>query len=168
MPDTAQSMHKRPFSGSWPLGLPVIFSAILLACSFAVTIDAGDTPRTVNVAANRGWQDTGVSLKVGEEVTVNVTSGRWFEDPPGVWHDANGGPDPWICGDPECHEPMPLQPKYALIGRIGDRGIPFQIGEFYRFFPESTGRLFLRANYGDEDIPIHNPEGALEVTIEYN
>jgi hypothetical protein len=140
---------------------------MLAGCTLTFNIDLADPGRTLNVYAERGWQDTGVSLREGEELTLTATLGRWFEDPPGVWHDASGGPDPWICGDPDCHEPLPNDPKYALIGKIGEQGRPFLVGEFSRFFADRPGRLFLRANYGDEDIPIHNPKGSLEVSIEY-
>ena len=162
---------------NWPFAIPPrpsAFTCILLAstmlsgCTLSFTLDLAEPGRTLNVYADRGWQDTGVSLREGEEVTLKVTSGRWFEDPPGVWHDASGAPDPWICGDPDCHEPLPNAPKYALIARIGEEGSPFLVGDFSRFFANEAGRLYLRANYGDQDIPIHNPEGSVQVSIEYS
>jgi len=145
----------------------LLASTALAACTLTVRIDSREPDRTLSVFADRGWQDTGVSLAQGEEVTLTVTKGRWFEDPPGVWHNASGGPDPWICGDPDCHEPLPNDPKYSLIGKIGEQGLPFLVGEFSRFFADRPGRLLLRPNYGDEDIPIHNPEGSLEVSLMY-
>ena len=157
-----------PQSRHWPLTIPVFASTMLFGCSFSFTVDGGNQSRTVNIYADRGWQDTGVSLRAGEEVTLKVTAAKWFEDPPGVWHDATGGPRPWICGDPDCHEPLPMQPKYALIGKIGEHGAPFLVADFSRFFAESNGRLYLRANYGDQDIPIHNPEGSAQVDIIYD
>jgi hypothetical protein len=142
-------------------------SALVASCSFSLSVDWDDGSRKTTIYADRGWQDTGVSVRAGDELTVEVTSAKWFEDPPGVWHDAAGGPDPWICGDPDCHEPLPMEPKYALIGKIGEGGAPFLVSDFSRFFAESSGRLFLRANYGDEDIPIHKPTGSVQVTIRY-
>ena len=149
------------------LPLFLLFSMIVAGCTFSISVGLDGPGRTLTVFADQGWMDTGVSLREGEEVTINVTSGRWFEDPPGVWHDAAGGPDPWICGDPDCHEPLPNDPKYALIAKIGEEALPFLVGEFSRFYADRPGRLFLRANYGDEDIPVFKPEGSLEVTIEY-
>ena len=145
----------------------LLLPAMLTGCTLSFSLDLSPAARTVTIHADRGWQDTGVSLARGEEVTVEMVSGRWFEDPPGVWHDASGGPDPWVCGEPDCHEPLPNHPKYALIGRIGEDGRPFLVADFSRFFAEEAGRLFLRANYGDQDIPIHNPKGSLEVSIKY-
>ena len=164
----ARSFQRRPQARYWFIAILVFASAILSGCTFSLTVDAGSKARTVNVYADRGWQDTGVSIRAGEEITLEVTAAKWFEDPPGAWHNATGGPDPWICGDPDCHEPLPMQPKYALIGRIGEHGAPFLVGDFSRFFAETSGRLFLRANYGDEDIPIHSPKGSAEVNITYN
>ena len=157
------------FPRTTPILAALLLASIMLAgCTLTFNIDLGEPARTLSVHADRGWQDTGVSLREGEEVTLTVTSGRWFEDPPGVWHDASGGPDLWVCGDPDCHEPLPNHPKYALIGKIGEQGSSFLVGEFSRFFAERPGRLFLRGNYGDEDIPVHNPTGSIEVSIEYS
>lgn len=148
--------------------ISLLTSTTLLGCSLSLDVQIDGGGRTLNVYADRGWQDTGVSLAEGEEVVVTAISGQWFEDPPGVWHDASGGPDPWICGESECHEPLPDVPKYALLARIGDDGRPFLVGEFSRFFAEEAGRLFLRANYGDRDIPIHRPQGTVKVRIDYD
>ena len=146
----------------------LVAAAMLASCTLTISMDLAGRDRSFTVYADRGWQDTGVSVQEGEEIILVAKSGRWFEDPPGVWHNASGGPDPWTCGDPSCHEPLPDQPKYALIGRIGEEGAPFIVGEFSRFFADSAGRLFLQGNYGDEDIPIHNPTGTVEVSIQYD
>ena len=149
------------------LGCLLIATTFIMGCSLSLDIRTDEGRRSIPIHADRGWQDTGVVLREGEEVIVQAISGRWFEDPEGVWHDASGGPDPWICGTPDCHEPLPQQPKYALIARVGEEGDPLLVGDFLRFFPRETGRLYLRANYGDIDIPIHNPEGQLTVRISF-
>lgn len=74
----------------------------------------------VQVFANRGWQDTGIAIRRGQQVTIEYLSGLWFEDPPGHWRDASGGPNPWTCSTLQCHEPLRDFPKYALIGRLGN------------------------------------------------
>lgn len=145
----------------------LICAAVVAGCTLTVSTDLAGRDRAFTVFADRGWQDTGISFQAGEEIILEVESARWFEDPPGLWHDASGGPNPWICGDPSCHEPLPDKPKYALIGKIGEEGAPFVVGEFSRFFADRPGRLFLRGNYGDEDIPIHNPTGTVQVRIQY-
>jgi len=131
----------------------------------SVTQEISGVLFTIN--ANRGWQDTGISIVRGSQVSIEYVSGLWFEDPPGQWHDASGEPNPWICTAPTCHEPSHDFPKYALIGKIGEGGALLKIGNGLDFVAEAetTGILYLRPNYGDVDIPIHNPQGAVTVTI---
>ena len=162
----------------------IVLAMALLACS--ITISPLSTPAPVTVVvpvtqvvpvtsvpsasvyqvqvfANRGWQDTGIAVNKGQQVTIEYVSGLWFEDPPGHWHDASGGPNPWTCTAPECHEPLHDFPKYALIGRLG--GNILRIGNRLDFVAEVSGMLQLRPNYGDVDIPIHNPQGAVTVKV---
>lgn len=161
-----------------------VLAMALLACS--ITISPFSTPVSVTVVvpvtqivpatsvpsvlvyqvqvfANKGWQDTGIVVNRGQQVTIEYVSGLWFEDPPGIWHDASGGPNPWICTAPECHEPLHDFPKYALIGRLD--GDVLRIGNRLDFVAEVSGVLQLRPNYGDVDILIHNPQGAVTVKI---
>lgn len=156
--------------GPWPRILRPLATLTLLitfkSCTILAPREVGRAVRRVEVYADEGWQDPGQPVDRGQRVVVEAISGQWFEDPPGVWHDADGGPDPWVCGKPDCHEPLPFYPKYALIGRIGQGGQPFPVGTYVEFVSATSGKLYLRANYGDEDIPIHQPEGSIEVRIE--
>ncbi len=121
---------------------------------------------TVDVLANRGWQNTGVSIIRGNRVIIEHTSGLWFTGAAdGGGHDASGGPNPWICSQPECHEPLHDFPKYALIGRIGESDVILKIGNRLDFIAEASGPLYLRPNYGDVDIAYFNPAGAIKVRI---
>ncbi len=136
-----------------------------LACNTVTELFETAATQEVDVFADQGWQHTAVEIMRGQRVTIEVVSGRWFEDPPGVWHDAAGEPNPWPCGNPDCHEPLPDFPKYALIGRIGESGELLRIGAQLEFVAEHSGSLYLRPNYGDVDIPIHQPEGFVRVKI---
>ena len=120
---------------------------------------------TLDVYANQGWQDTNLYIKAGAQVKIEYVAGRWFEDPPGQWHDAAGGPNPWTCTASYCHELLHDFPKYALIGKIGASESLLQIGNSLVFIAEASDKLYLRPNYGDVDIPIHNPQGAITVRV---
>jgi hypothetical protein len=137
----------------------------LLACDAMTNLLSAVASREIDVFADQGWQQTTLDVVRGQQVTIQVISGRWFEDPPGVWHDGDGGPNAWRCGNPTCHEPLPDFPKYALIGKIGEAGEILPIGARLEFAPEQNGRLYLRPNYGDVDIPIFHPAGFLRVKI---
>jgi hypothetical protein len=110
---------------SRPLGLAcfLLASTMLAGCTLTFNIDLADPGRTLKVYADRGWQDTGVSLLEGEELTLTATSGRWFVDPPGVWHDASGGPDPWICGDLTATSPSRMIPSTRSSERSVNRAV---------------------------------------------
>ena len=143
----------------------ILMTLVFLAALACVTVTRFFDTTTVNIFANQGWQETAANIVQGQQVIIEVVSGQWFEDPPGVWHDAGGNPDPWQCSLPSCHEPLPDFPKYALIGRIGDTGKMLRIGLRLEFVAENSGQLYLRPNYGDVDIPIHQPEGSVRVKI---
>ena len=119
----------------------------------------------MEVHANQGWQTTDVAVSAGDQVEIRYLSGEWFEDPPGQWHDASGGPNPWICGSPECHEPLPEFPKYGLLGQVGVTGDVLGVGNALTFVAETDGVLALRPNYGDEDIAALNPQGSVTVNV---
>lgn len=143
---------------------------VMMAFAFLATLACATVTRyfdttTVAIYANKGWQETGVNLVTGQRVIIEAVSGQWFEDPPGVWHDAGGNPGAWRCGLPSCHEPLPDFPKYALIGRIGETDKILQIGLQLEFVAENSGQLYLRPNYGDVDLPIFQPEGSVKVKI---
>jgi hypothetical protein len=119
----------------------------------------------VAIDANRGWQDTGITIVQGDQISIRYILGRWFEDPPGYWRDASGGPNPWICAAPACHEPSHDFPKYALIGKIGDSDTVLRIGNFLEVVSEANGTLYLRPNYGEDDMVVFNPQGAVIMEV---
>jgi len=92
-----------------------------------------------------GWIATGVAPGPGRTVTVTAGGGIEFTrgrelfvvSPRGTTTDGPGT--------------FPGAPAYALLGRIGERGAPFVVGEFWRSKATDAGELFLAVNV---------PEGA--------
>ena len=142
----------------------LVFMAFL-ACDSTTNLLGTIASQEIDIFADEGWQQTALDIMRGQRVTIQVVSGRWFEDPLGVWHDADGGPNPWRCGHLDCHEPLPNFPKYALIGKIGETGELLQVGARLEFAADHSGQLYFRPNYGDADIPIFHPEGFVRVKI---
>ncbi len=154
--------------------------ALLLAIAFGILVAvsgqpsnvqaapaSSHAPKLVEVFANRGWQPTGVRVTPGDHITIEYVAGLWYPDN-GVWHDASGGPNPWTCRDPACHEPLHDFPKYALIGAIrNNKGLTtiLRVGNRLEFTATAPGTLYLRGNYGDVDLPIFNPPGSVIVRI---
>jgi hypothetical protein len=148
--------------------------AILLMAALACILThapAHPTPRAVTAAqvrvyAHHGWQDTGIYIKAGNKVVIKYVSDLWFTaQADGGGRDASGGPNPWICDYPACHEPLHDFPKYALIGKIGEAAEIIKVGNKVDFVAESQGLLYLRPNYGDSDLVFFKPEGSIVVKI---
>jgi hypothetical protein len=115
--------------------------------------------RSLDVAANVAWTDTGVEVRRGDEVTFEA-SGKitWG---PGRRDDAGGeGGDHYNAG-----RPIPRRPGGALIGKIGRNSNDyFFIGkEQGSIRMPSSGRLFLGIN--DDYLPDNG--GGFRVSISY-
>jgi hypothetical protein len=120
---------------------------------------------TVDVSSVLGWQDTDYYVKAGDTVTLQYQSGSWTEtngvvDPT----DANGIPD----NPPDylyclCGEPLPGMSTQALIGKVGDSGTAFLVGDMKTFTATASGDIFLRMN--DRDSQLGDNSGDLEIRI---
>ena len=74
-----------------------------------------------DIAADRGWQNTGILLEADETIHIQFMSGEIRDGDAIIRGLAGAG---WICGDSSCCEPMPYVERDALIGRGGDRLFP--------------------------------------------
>lgn len=91
------------------------------------------------IYAYRDWQSVGVRVKKGDKVIVQST-GSWLYTP-GDYH----GPE----GHPRFLAPSfyPVSgPGGALIGRIGEHGMPFYWGHNIGFAADREGLLYFRIN----------------------
>ena len=119
---------------------------------------SGLRERTVDVAANQAWTDTGVSVRSGQRVYFEA-SGKisWG---PGRRDDAGG--ESGRHTNPG--RPIPREPGGALIGKIGSHGDPFLIGnEQDAIRMRGRGTLYLGIN---DDYLLDNG-GGFRVTVRY-
>jgi hypothetical protein len=117
-------------------------------------------PVTVTIAADRGWQTSGVRLEAGKSYRVTA-SGRY--------EIANDG-QPWPCEPSgvtiDYHDGRPLG---MLLGAIDGRtkgttlADPIEIGLGVTITPPANGTLYLRAN--DVSSKLNDNRGTLSVTI---
>ena len=112
-------------------------------------------PIEVRVSAIKGWQGTGIIIKVGDNVKIRHKEGLWQS----TENEVLFGPDPNLTSDPidKCF-PLPSDPG-ALIGMIGNYE-PFKVGYLYETISNVQGELFLRMN--DCDHWLYNNRDELE------
>jgi hypothetical protein len=119
---------------------------------------AGLRERVADVSGRTAWTDTGVDVRQGQELSFSATGEiRWGPNR----RDGAGGENnsPRNPG-----RPMPGRNAAALIGRIGENGDPFFIGNDREpIRVRGAGRLFLGIN----DDFLQDNTGSLRVTIAY-
>jgi len=119
---------------------------------------AGMRERGVSVEAARDWNDTGIDLRAGQTIYVEA-SGRVRWGPGRQDGPAGEGDSPYNAS-----RPIPGRPGGALIGRIGEGGDYFFIGdERGAIRMRTSGRLYLGVN----DDYRNDNSGAFRVTVYY-
>ncbi len=113
--------------------------------------------RTIQVAANRQWTDTGIDVAAGDRVMFQASGEVTFGRSAGQTASPDGNGSFHSAAYPE-----PTAPVGALIGRVGNNGKPFGIGSQSQPLPmPAAGRLYLGVN----DNEIGDNSGAFTVVV---
>jgi hypothetical protein len=124
----------------------------------APPIPTGGHTRDLVVDAKTAWTDSGIDVRVGEELSFYAGDRiRWAAG-------RRDGPDGEHNSPPAPGRPMPNERRAALIGRIGDGREYFLVGnrrEGIRM--RAAGRLYLGVN----DDSLEDNAGSFRVTIRY-
>jgi hypothetical protein len=180
---------KREFGDGWP-NVELAWEAFITALDYgydfertAIEFERGTAlvgkPRAVTVAADRGWQSSGVWLDAGRKYRVSA-NGRYQI----AVEKTKDGEVAWPC-EPggvtiEYHDGRPLgvllgaivaRPAEASLANVerqilGDAGfgMPIAIGLGTTITPAANGTLYLRVN--DSAAHLDDNRGSLTVTIE--
>ena len=116
------------------------------------------TTHKIAVRTNVSWQRTGIQVDSGERIAL-AASGEY------VFHSAG-----YTCGPEGIPDAKPFTGSWpateltglALIGKIGETGIPFLVGPAAEIQADHDGELFLGVN---DDIVDENT-GTLSVKVE--
>ncbi len=108
-----------------------------------------------HVYAYRGWQSTGVQLSTGDWYAIRA-EGSWLYSP----YAGPNGPEGHRRFSAPNFYPLPQVPGGALIGRVGEDGSPFYVGNRASGMADRNGLLYLRI----DDDRLGDNEG--HVTIE--
>jgi len=129
-------------------------------------------PVAITVQANQAWQSTGVTLDGSVGVTIAYQKGTWTADPTtnnGVPYDAKGCPNYPIKGSEFSSYPLhDGQLEGALVGRVGESGAPFLIGDGTTIPQGQNGALWLCINddlTGQHGHGLTDNEGAVTVYV---
>jgi hypothetical protein len=110
---------------------------------------------TINVAANRAWTDTGITVNQGDRVAFQASGEINYGRSPGQNVTADGG------ADRRATYPDPTVPVGALLGKIGNSA-PFAIGNQRQALSmPASGRLMLGVN----DNELADNSGSFTVVI---
>lgn len=138
----------------------------------ALSFQAGDTVAndlkavTMQVQANKPWQGTGVQISGPVPRLVRYISGLWCASPQGGQVDGKGGSRhiDWVGYT------MPSAAEGALIGRVGNDGTPFLVGDLAQIPTDQQGELQLCINddlTGLYGAGLTDNTGALTVRVEF-
>ncbi|MBW1896270.1 MAG: hypothetical protein JRI47_04365 [Deltaproteobacteria bacterium] len=119
--------------------------------------------KTVKVSSTEPWIDTGFDLKAAQTVQVKAEGAVFINED--TVSTPNGVDDPKVNAFTKLlwrtKNVMYDAAHGALIGKIGEEGKPFLVGEESTFTAESPGRLYLGVNDKDRK----NNQGAYIVKI---
>ncbi len=138
----------------------------------ALSFQAGDTLAndlravTMQVQSNVAWQGTGVQVNGLVPRLVRYVSGLWCASPQGGNVDGNGGSRHIDYSS----YALPGAAEGALIGRVGDGGKPFLVGDLGQVPGDQQGELQLCINddlTGQYGSGLKDNTGALTVRVEF-
>ena len=118
----------------------------------------GKRARSVELKADQDWIDTGIDVRIGQDILFYVTGSINIDEKKRVF------PDGEITLRFNRGKPIPNQPTGAVIVRVGMKGTPFYVGNDQApFHISKKGRLFVGIN----DFNFKDNTGSFKVTIYY-
>lgn len=138
----------------------------------ALSFQAGDTVAndlkavTMQVQSNIAWQGTGVQINGLIPRVVRYVSGLWCASPQGGNVDGKGGSRHIDYSS----YALPGAAEGALIGRVGNDGTPFLVGDLAQVPGDQQGELQLCINddlTGQHGSGLKDNTGALTIRVEF-
>ncbi|MEN2398015.1 GMC family oxidoreductase [Pseudomonas halotolerans] len=138
----------------------------------ALSFQAGDTLAndlravTMQVQSNVAWQGTGVQINELVPRVVRYVSGLWCASPQGGNVDGKGGSRHIDYSS----YALPGAAEGALIGRVGNGGKPFLVGDLAQVPGDQQGELQLCINddlTGQHGSGLKDNTGALTIRVEF-
>ncbi len=134
---------------------------IVAMTSVTIAVMASDQPNSVQpitreIQAIQPWNDTGISIVAGEQVSIKANPSRkvYVGGPAPISYETPAGQPLSTCqlyATPAHIADMlaPGLPCWSLVGRIGQSGQPFEVGVQLSFLADASGELYLSVNDND-------------------
>lgn len=113
---------------------------------------SGDSPKVARVAANRGWQASGVTVSSDKRYDYSAS---------GVWQTSKGGPEMTAGGQSDGAGRLE-----GVVFKDFNLSEPFALSDYGSFTPPSDGRLYLRCR--DAWNELADNKGAMTVKIKFS
>jgi hypothetical protein len=118
----------------------------------------GKRSKSMTLNATQSWMDTGIDVKVRQDVLFTAT-GSIYIDPRTLVYQQGEEYLNW-----NKQKPLPNQPTGAIIGKVGQKGKVFYIGDGKMPYQMAeAGRLFIGIN----DFDFKDNTGQFSVTLYY-
>ncbi|MCP5054792.1 MAG: hypothetical protein GY940_46940 [bacterium] len=118
----------------------------------------GKRSKRLMLDASNKWLDTGIDVKIGQEILFLATGSINIDANSSVYQNGE------LYLNWNKKKPLPNQPTGAIIGRVGKKGKYFYVGDDKAPFQMSEkGRLFIGIN----DFDFKDNSGKFTVTVYY-
>jgi hypothetical protein len=118
----------------------------------------GKRTRTVEIKGNQDWIDTGINVKIGQEILFSVSGSININENTKVFQ--NGELNLTLNNN----KPLPSHPTGAFISKVGEKGEPFYVGDDKApFHMTRNDRLYIGIN----DSKFDDNSGSFKVIIYY-
>jgi hypothetical protein len=160
----ARSRTTRSLRWSVALIAFMVGAATLAAAPAAQAKVTAPVTATATVSSTSGWQQTSFKLRKNQSYTVSFLSGSWTVDLRNFSSVGPGGYSDSV--DRTIYQGCKYYPQRnygVLLGKVGDSGADFPIGEGGTFTASSSGLLNLRIN--DDDACLGDNNGSVKMYV---
>ena len=143
---------KMEFNTPQKEGLPALFDMESSYNKFR----KGKRVKSVELKGTENWVDTGIDVRVGQDILFSVTGSIYIDAENQVFQ--NGELNLTI----NRNKPLPNQPTGSVISRVGKKEEPFYVGDDKApFYMSRGGRLYIGIN----DFDLKDNSGSFTVKI---
>jgi hypothetical protein len=112
----------------------------------------------INLPGDQEWVDTGINVTIGQEILFSVSGFINIDEDTRVFQNGE------LKLNINRGKPLPNHPTGAVISKVGERGVPFYVGnDKAPFHMTKKNRLYVGIN----DFNFKDNSGSFKVTIYY-